>query len=192
MQYNKYYINDISGNYSADKIDDTDDNIIINETQDTAGDEFKPTIIAHRGDSISAPENTIPAFIAAAENGFGTAECDIEWTKDNIPVLLHDSTINRTARQEDGSKLYWPRKCSNYTFEELQEFDFGIWKGEEFKGTKIPSFEQLLDCAKDYNLNLYVELKKTADFDEEKAKILVDLVKEAGLEENITWISSPN
>lgn len=147
------------------------------------------SVIAHRGYSSVAPENTIPAFVAAAENGFDTVECDIEWTKDSVPVILHDSTINRTARHSSGIGFLFPRKCSNYTYEQLQKYDFGSWKGSEFKGTKIPSFEELLDCANENDLNLYIELKKTSDFDETKAKILVDAVKEAGLEDKVTWIS---
>lgn len=146
-------------------------------------------VIAHRGYSSEAPENTLPAFIAAAENGYDTVECDIEWTKDEIPVILHDSTINRTARTEHGWKYIFPRKCSNYTFSELQKYDFGSWKGNEFEGTKIPSFDELLDCANDYDLNLYIELKENSSFNEEKAQILVDAVKESDLEDNVTWIS---
>lgn len=145
--------------------------------------------IAHRGYSEIAPENTIPAFIAAAENGFNTVECDIEWTKDGVPVILHDKTINKTARNKDGSRIIFPTKCSNLTYDELQQYDFGIWKGEEFKGTKIPSFEELLKCSSDYDLNLYIELKESSKFDEDRARILVDYVKAAGLEDKVTWIS---
>ena len=146
-------------------------------------------MIAHRGYSSIAPENTIPAFILAAENGYDTVECDIQWTKDSVPVLLHDNTINRTARRENGWGFLFRRKCSNYTFEELQRLDFGSWKGEEYKGTKIPSFYEALDCSNEYDLNMYVELKEDSNFDSEKAKILAEAVKEAGMEDKITWIS---
>ena len=147
------------------------------------------TVIAHRGYSDIAPENTIPAFIAAAEAGYTTVECDIEWTKDGVPVLLHDKNINRTARTQSGWKYLFPRKCSSYTYDELLKLDFGSWKDEKYKGTKIPSFNDLLDCAKEYGLNVYVELKQNTVFDKEKAQMLTQAVKEAGLEDNITWIS---
>ena len=146
-------------------------------------------VIAHRGYSSTAPENTIPAFVEAAKKGYKTVECDIEWTKDSVPVLLHDSKINRTARKSNGKKLFFPKKCSSLTYNQLLQYDFGSWKGEEYKGTKIPTFQELLDCSKDNNLNVYVELKESSGFDEKKAKILVDAVKEAGLEDKITWIS---
>jgi glycerophosphoryl diester phosphodiesterase len=156
-----------------------------------AQDDFSSgmNVIAHRGYSDVAPENTIPAFIAAAEAGYTTVECDIEWTKDGVPVLLHDKNINRTARTQDGWKYLFPRKCSSYTYDELLKFDFGSWKDEKYKGTKIPTFTELLDCAKEYGLNVYVELKQNGAFDEEKAQILTQAVKEAGFEDNITWIS---
>ncbi len=155
----------------------------------TEAEDDKIKVIAHRGYTEKAPENTIPAFIAAAENGYNTVECDVEWTKDNVPVILHDSTINRTARRENGWRLFWPRKCSNLTYEELLKYDFGSWYSKDFKGTKIPTFNEVLDCANDYDLNLYVELKDTSGFDDKKVQTLTDAVKEAGLEDKITWIS---
>lgn len=145
--------------------------------------------IAHRGYSELAPENTLAAFEKAAEYGFDTVECDISWTKDNVPVLLHDETINRTARKENGAKLWFPRKCSKLTYEELLKYDFGSYKGEEFKGTKIPTLSEALECADENDLNLYLELKATDDFDDTKAQILADAVIEAGLEDKVTWIS---
>ena len=149
----------------------------------------KIPLIAHRGYSSVAPENTLPAFYLAAEMGFTTAECDIEWTKDNVPVLLHDSIINRTARTADGRRLMIPKYCENCTYDELLKLDFGIWKDKLYKGIKIPSFQELLQCSQETGLQLYVEIKPTSDFNEEKALILVNAVKEAHLEDKVTWIS---
>jgi glycerophosphoryl diester phosphodiesterase len=175
---------------SIDTNQTIDDEIMVfpSSTQST-DDNSDVAIIAHRGYSEVAPENTIPAFIAAAENGYNTIEFDVSWTKDSVPVILHDQTINRTARTQTGWQYIFPRYCSNYNYDELLELDFGSWKGTEFKGTKIPSFTETLECAKDYDLNMYVELKQNSDFDDEKAQILVDAVKEAGLEDKVTWIS---
>lgn len=159
------------------------------ENAENAETENNMDVIAHRGYSVDAPENTIAAFVAAAENGYNTIECDIEWSKDSVPVLLHDSTINRTARNQDGSKILFPKKCSSLNYNELLQYDFGSWCGKEYAGTKIPTFYELMDCAKEHDLNLYIELKKTKDFNQNKAQILVDAVKEAGLEDKVTWIS---
>jgi len=146
-------------------------------------------LIAHRGYSEIAPENTIPAFIAAANNGFDAVECDVAWTKDGVPVLLHDSTINRTARHKIGLGLFFTRECSDMNYKDLLKLDFGSWKGKEFKGTKIPTFSEFASCCSEYDLKPYVELKQSDDFSPEKAKILVDTIKEAGLEDEVTWIS---
>lgn len=159
------------------------------DTVEEKNNEDRIKIIAHRGYTENAPENTIAAFISAAEKGYNTIECDVEWTKDGVPVILHDETINRTARRENGWSLFWPRKCSNLTYDELLKYDFGSWYSDDFKGTKIPSFNEVLDCANDYNLNLYVELKETTDFDSEKARKLANAVKDAGLSDKVTWIS---
>lgn len=146
-------------------------------------------IVAHRGDTTMAPENTIPAYIEAAKMGYSRVEADIAWTKDSIPVLLHDETINRTARYNNGFQPLLSKKCSDLTYNDLLKYDFGIWKGNEYEGTKIPTLSNFLDCCKNYNLQPYIELKQTSDFDAKKAKILVDSVKEAGIEDSVTWIS---
>ncbi len=146
-------------------------------------------IIAHRGYTATAPENTIPAYIEAAKMGYSKVETDIAWTKDSIPVLLHDETINRTARYKNGNKPFFSKKCSDLTYNDLLKYDFGIWKGKEYEGTKIPTLSNFLETCKNYNLQPYIEIKQTSDFDAKKAKILVDSVKEAGIEDSITWIS---
>lgn len=171
--------------------DDTDIYISDNFTIDTAKtmEEKEINTIAHRGYSAVAPENTIPAFIAAAENGFDGVECDIAWTKDSIPVLLHDETINRTARTENGWKFIFPKNCSDFTYKELLKYDFGSWKSPEFEDTKIPTLFDFLKCCGDYNLKPYIELKETSNFDAAKAEMLVNAVKESGLEDSVTWIS---
>ncbi|MDD3237461.1 MAG: glycerophosphodiester phosphodiesterase family protein [Candidatus Gastranaerophilales bacterium] len=145
--------------------------------------------IAHRGYSHIAPENTIPAFVAAAQHGFKKVECDVSWTKDSVPVLLHDETINRTASRKNGFPLILPKKCSNLNYNELLDYDFGSWKGSQYKNTKIPTFAEFIDCCKENNLQPYIELKETKGFDSEKAEMLVNYVKEAGLENDVTWIS---
>ena len=58
---------------------------------------------AHRGVSTEYPENTMPAFIAAVEQGYTYIETDPLVTKDNVCVLMHDKTLNRTCRNDDGS-----------------------------------------------------------------------------------------
>ena len=80
--------------------------------------------IAHRGLSAEAPENTLPAFRLAKEQGFSSVETDIRFTKDGVPVCLHDGSIDRTS---NGSG-----EVADMTLEELRQYDFGAWKGEDF------------------------------------------------------------
>lgn len=179
------------GNFGADKIDSSlfDDFI---KTEDEKELELKNegfNVIAHRGFDKDAPENTLSAFQAAVDNGYKTIELDIAWSKDGVPVVLHDKTINRTARKPDGSRLILPKKCSDLTYQELLGYDFGILKGEDYKGEKIPTFEQVADFAKENNVNLYIELKETDNLSDDKIQLLVKTLSDRGLLDNVTWIS---
>lgn len=108
-------------------------------------------IIAHRGASKQAPENTLPAFEKAWQTGADGIETDVQLTKDNIPVLIHDEKLHRTT---DGKGF-----VQDYTFEELQKLDAGCWFSEEYKGTKLLSLEQMLDWISNKSLLLHLELK---------------------------------
>ena len=88
--------------------------------------------VAHRGYHVQAPENTMPAFAAAAEAGYQFLESDVHFTKDGVAVLCHDSTINATARNADGSKIIGVKSIQFMTYEELLQYDFGIAAGPEF------------------------------------------------------------
>ena len=91
--------------------------------------------VNHRGWNWYAPENTIPAFIQSKENGFDAVECDVHWTSDGVPVILHDDTINRTARNEDGTELDETVNIWDITFEDVRKLDFGIRNGEKYDVT---------------------------------------------------------
>ena len=75
------------------------------------------------------------------------------------------------------------------TYDELLEYDFGVKKGEEFKGTNIPTFEEFLECCRDNNLSPYIELKSSKGVNRDKIKMLVDMVNSYGLKDKATWIS---
>ncbi len=137
--------------------------------------------VAHRGYSYSAPENTLAAYIMAKENGFDFAECDVSFTADGVAVLLHDSTIDRTS---NGSG-----NVSALTYEELLQYDFGGWKSEKYKGTKIPTFEEFIALCAKINIHPYIELKGHGGYNQEKIQQLVDVVKKYGMSDNSTWIS---
>lgn len=105
----------------------------------------KPVLEAHRGVSNEYPENTLSAFRAAAELGYKMIELDTKFTSDNVCVLLHDRTLNRTARNTDGSVLRDEVRISDLTFDEAVKYDYGLHKGESFRGESIPSLTEVLE-----------------------------------------------
>ena len=135
--------------------------------------------VAHRGYSTEAPENTLPAFRLAKEKGFDYVECDVVFTSDNVPVLLHDDSINRTSNGEG--------KISSLTYEEVSQYDFGSWFSEEYAGVKIPTFDEFLKLCKELELHPYIELK--GSYSKEQIDSLVADVEENGMKGNVSWIS---
>ena len=99
---------------------------------------------AHRGHA-ACPENTVPAFKKAFEDGFEVIETDPQLTRDGVIVLMHDYSINRTCRNRDGSLIEREIRVGESTYEELLSYDAGIAFGEEFRGTHIPRLEELLE-----------------------------------------------
>ncbi|MGQ7530690.1 glycerophosphodiester phosphodiesterase [Streptococcus suis] len=163
--------------------------VLENEKQTIEEEMPSFSMISHRGYNEVAPENNMVAFERAVEDGFTELETDLYFTKDNVPVLNHDDFINIVARNNDGSELDKIVSISNSTFEELQEYDFGISKGQDFKGTKISTFEQLLQYASEEERidKLHVELKMPFTY-EQKEK-LVSMVNHYGLSDKVGWQS---
>ncbi len=145
--------------------------------------------INHRGYNTIAPENTLPAYELSKENGFHFVETDVAFTKDGVPVLLHDAEINRTARNADGSRLDRTIEIWEITYEEALAYDFGIWKGEEYQGTRIPTLEEFLQLCQRLDLNPYIELKADRGYSTDQVKTLVDLVRKYEMDQRATWIS---
>lgn len=146
-------------------------------------------VAAHRGYSTIAPENTIPAFRIASEYGFRYVEFDVQYTNDNVPVVLHDTTINRTARNLDGTNISETIDIANINYADLANYDFGVWKSAQFAGTKIPSLDEALYCCKVYNLHPYIELKTGHTYTSSDIAEIINLVRQNGMEENVTFFS---
>lgn len=143
--------------------------------------------VAHRGYHVQAPENTMPAFAAAAEAGYQFLESDVHFTKDGVAVLCHDSTINATARNADGSKIVGVKSIQFMTYEELLQYDFGIAAGEAYRGTRIPTFREWIAFCREADVTPYIELKSRMTT--EQVQTLVQLVEEAGMTDRAVWIS---
>jgi len=106
-------------------------------------------ILAHKGLSESAPENTMPAYRSAMEIGADGFEADVQMTSDGVPVCSHSYTVNFHSNGKGA--------IHDHTLDELRALDFGSWKGEEFKGTGIATLDECLsvvDSAGMVNLEL--------------------------------------
>lgn len=131
---------------------------------------------AHRGVSSENPENTMPSFEAAVRQGYGIAELDVSVTEDTEFVLLHDNTLNRTARYENGELIPDEIKISEITYKEALQYDFGIGFSKKFKGTKIPLLKDVLEYAKNNNIKLKID-NKYQNFTVEQKKAFFEILR---------------
>ena len=117
----------------------------------------KPLIIAHRGASALAPENTFAAFRRALADGAEGVELDVRLAKDGEVVVFHDATLGRLTTRKN--------LVSSLTAAELACVDVGSWfarrraTGEDFSGETIPTLRALLEFLKDFKGLIYIELK---------------------------------
>jgi glycerophosphoryl diester phosphodiesterase len=125
-------------------------------------------VMAHRGDSVDAPENTLPAFQAAIDHGADAAEMDVQMTKDGTIVVLHDSSIDRTST---GSGNIW-----DVTYDEIKDLDNGSFFSPEFADTRIPTLDQVIKLCKG-KLYLNIEIKRTGHDEGIEQKVL-DIIKD--------------
>ena len=92
-----------------------------------------PRLFAHRGGGSLAPENTLAAVKLGQSLGYRAHEFDVKLTKDNVAMLLHDATLERTTTGKG--------RAADFTWEELAELDAGGWHSPRFKGERLATFE---------------------------------------------------
>ena len=108
-------------------------------------------VVAHRGYSGRYPENTMLAFQKAVEAGCDEIELDVQLTKDDVVVVLHDERIDRTT---DGAGY-----VRDYTYEELKQFSAAkCWDGK-YDRMAIPTFEEYCIWVKDEPVTTNIEFK---------------------------------
>lgn len=110
----------------------------------------RPLVIAHRGASRDAPENTLAAFRLAWDQGADGIEADFRLTRDGQVVCIHDDTTGRTA----GSDI----RVADASLAELRRLDVGLFRGERWRGESIPTLEEIL-AALPAGKRIYIELK---------------------------------
>ncbi|HHT72780.1 MAG TPA: glycerophosphodiester phosphodiesterase [Firmicutes bacterium] len=120
-------------------------------------------VLAHRGYSGKAPENTMAAFKLALEADADGLELDVHITKDGRVVVIHDDTLERTT---DGRG-----RVEEQTYAELAQLDAGSWFGEEFKGERLPTLDEVCELLKGTDKIFNVELKAGVNFKELTEKV---------------------
>lgn len=125
--------------------------------------------IGHRGAAGVAPENTLPAFQKAVQVGLDMAELDVQLTKDQQLVVIHDQDLSRVA----GCSA----KVKDLTLRELKELEVGSWWDEEYVGEQVPTLAEVIEVVKG-ELKLNIELKPGLEDPSLVIEQVVDLLQE--------------
>ena len=127
-------------------------------------------VIAHRGDSAHAPENTVLAFRRAVQSGAGWLEMDVQRTQDGRLVVMHDETVDRTT---DGSG-----RVADLTFNQIQSLHIG-------DSERVPAFEEAIRLAKESGVGIFPEAKNPELYPGIEAEMVAALRQEGYLQQAI-------
>ena len=127
-----------------------------------------PQIIGHRGCASYAPENTLEGLHTAADMGVEWVELDVKLSKDQVPVIFHDETLERTTNGSGNIR--------DFTLAELKELDAGSWFSESFFGTTIPTLEEVVDVLLERDLGLNLEIKPCPGLEKDTAEVALDVL----------------
>jgi glycerophosphoryl diester phosphodiesterase len=144
---------------------------------------FPVLVVAHRGFSGAAPENTLVAFRQAIEIGSDMIELDIQLSKDEKIVVIHDESLERTTNGRG--------KVANHTLQEIKKLDAGSWLDPQFAGERIPTLQEVLDLAKGRVL-VNIEIKNPTHGQypiTELADKSLQAVKKAGMLDRVIFSS---
>ena len=140
----------------------------------------RPIIFAHRGASVSAPENTMSAFELAARLGAKAIELDTMLCSDGIPVVIHDHTLERTTNGHG--------QVRDHNYSVLSYLDAGSWFSDAYKGEKIPALHQVLKSFSDRIL-INIELKNYHAPHDNLPETVMQLIDEFNLWESVLFSS---
>jgi len=140
----------------------------------------RPVIFAHRGASANAPENTLAAFELAVKTGARAIELDTMLSRDGIPVVIHDHSLERTT---NGFGL-----VSNHDLSDLVQLDAGSWFSENFKGEKIPLLREVLERFSQNTL-INIELKNYHAPHDTLTETVMKLVNELDIWDSVLFSS---
>lgn len=125
-------------------------------------------IIGHRGCAAYAPENTLEGLHTAADMGVEWVEFDVKLTKDQVPILFHDESLERTTGVAGN--------VADMAYDDIRQLDAGSWFGESFIGARIPTLEEAVDVLIERELGVNVEIKPCPGREKETAEIVLDVL----------------
>jgi glycerophosphoryl diester phosphodiesterase len=132
--------------------------------------------LGHRGASHDAPQNTLAAFRLANQYGADGYELDVHLTRDGVPVVIHDFSVDKTT---DGAG-----PVAGFTLEELKRLDAGVKFSPRFAGERIPTLAEVLDVLEPHMI-VNVELKTTSLADNGLERATIDLIRARGLQDRV-------
>ena len=142
--------------------------------------EGRPLVVAHRGASGYAPENTMSSFALALEQGADAVELDVHLSRDGRVVVIHDERLERTT---DGHGF-----VRDHTLAELKRLDAGAWLEARFAGERLPSLDEVLEWAHGRTF-VAIELKNAPLWYPDLERKVAELVERHGMAENVLVIS---
>jgi glycerophosphoryl diester phosphodiesterase len=132
-------------------------------------------ITAHRGACKFAPENTFAAAQLCAEWGVAFVEIDVRTTRDGVPIVMHDTTVDRTTNGTG--------RVREMSWDEVSRLDAGSWFGQEFEGEPVPRVDEFVAWARAAGVNLYFDVK------EAEPEALLRIVNRHGMRDRVFFWS---
>lgn len=134
-----------------------------------------PVVVAHRGASRAAPENTLAAVDAAERQGFKWVENDVQQTRDGKLVVMHDATLTRTTNVKRVFPQRAPWRVRDFTAAEIARLDAGSWFGKGFARERVPTLREFLRRMDEHDLRLLLEIKNPQLYPGIEARIVKEL-----------------
>jgi glycerophosphoryl diester phosphodiesterase len=129
-----------------------------------------PKVIAHRGSSSTAPENTLASLHLAGQQGIKWVEIDVMLSADGIPIIFHDNYLSRTTNGEG--------LIHKTSLKELKKLDAGSWKGSGYSKETIPTLAEAINVIALYGMGLNLELKPCEGLEEETSVASIKVLKQ--------------
>jgi glycerophosphoryl diester phosphodiesterase len=165
-------------------------NVIYSKVKNPAHISSNIRAIAHMGFCKNIPENTLSSIRMAAAVGFSEVEFDVRFTKDGIPVLLHEEIINNYGRTADGNLIQKTINIKNLTYKELQMYDFGVQRGQMWKGEKAPTLDSALKICAKSGLRPNLDIKSDGRMTEQMLCGIYSLIKKYNLQGRVVYVSN--